>query len=86
MAGVSAWQTAAAALQQSHSTGREVALNEYQATGEVLVEAWFHRQLYELFKIIKKLVGHDIKGISRTGPQNTESDAVVSVLDLTHQG
>lgn len=43
------------------------------------------QKLCELLKIIKKLVGHDIKGISRSEPQNMESDAVVSMLDLTHQ-
>lgn len=43
------------------------------------------QKLSELFKKTKKLVGHDIKRISRTAPQNMENDAVVSMLDLTHQ-
>lgn len=43
------------------------------------------QKLCELLKVIKKLVGHGIKGISRPGPQDMESDAVVSMLDLTHQ-
>lgn len=42
-------------------------------------------KLCELLKIIEILVGHYIKGTSRTGPQNMESDAVVSMLDLTCQ-
>lgn len=29
------------------------------------METWFHKQLCELFKIIKKLFGHNIKGIPR---------------------
>lgn len=43
------------------------------------------QKLFELFKVIKNLFGRDIKGISRTGPQSMENDAVVSMLDLILQ-
>lgn len=42
------------------------------------------QKLCELFKKLIKVVGHDIRGISRTGPQNMQSHAVVSTLDLRH--